>query len=99
MKQDKARSVAAAQDDRPVGLRYVGDGEFIPGAPARDLSAEEAEALRELLAGPAGRRLYVAMERSFDSGLRPSTTHCGAPLRMQPSAQDAGQDAGGGADV
>lgn len=60
MRIDK-RSFAAAQDDMPVGLRYVGGGEFIPGAPARDLSGEEAEALRALLAGPAGRRLYVVM--------------------------------------
>ena len=44
------------------GLRYVGDGEWIPGVPARDLTAEEAEAHRERIEAcerNTGRTLYV----------------------------------------
>lgn len=32
-------------------MKYVGDGSFIVGVPARDLSADEAERLAEMIAG------------------------------------------------
>jgi hypothetical protein len=67
--QDDKRTAASAQDavvvqdDKPVGLgvRYLGDGEFIPGVPARDLSADEAWLWRSVLISPTGRRLYAAV--------------------------------------
>jgi len=45
------------------GLRYVGDGEYIFGVPARDLSAEEAEVHAVQIAAThaaTGRILYQA---------------------------------------
>lgn len=42
-------------------LRYVGDGEYIPGVPARDLTAEEAERFSRAImatAAATGRALY-----------------------------------------
>lgn len=38
---------------------YVGCGDWLPGLPARDLTAEEAESHRDALLSPAGRRLYA----------------------------------------
>lgn len=35
-----AETTTTAQPD--AGLRYIGDGEYIPGVPARDLTVEEA---------------------------------------------------------
>ena len=46
------------------GLRYVGDGEYIFGVPARDLSAEEAATYAPMIAATAaatGRILYQAI--------------------------------------
>lgn len=43
------------------GLRYVGDGEYIFGVPARDLTAEEAETYAAQIAAThavTGRILY-----------------------------------------
>lgn len=61
--QDDNGGRAATQDDKPVGLgvRYLGNGEFIPGVPARDLSADEAWLWRSVLISPTGRRLYAAV--------------------------------------
>ena len=44
-----------------LGVRYLGDGEFIPGVPARDLTADEAWLWRSVLISPTGRRLYAAV--------------------------------------
>lgn len=47
-------------------LRYVGDGEYIMGVPARDLSATEAAmygATITATAAATGRVLYAPMER------------------------------------
>jgi hypothetical protein len=38
----------------------MGGGEFVPGVPARDLTADEARAWATVLASPTGRRLYAA---------------------------------------
>lgn len=40
-------------------LIYVGNGDWLPGLPARDLTAAEAESHREALNSPAGKRLYA----------------------------------------
>lgn len=45
------------------GMRYMGDGEWIPGVPARDLSDAEAAEFADLIEANAracGRPLYVA---------------------------------------
>lgn len=64
MKTDKQvrepEILRSAQDDVPQGVRYVGDGEFIPGVPARDLTADEARVWAAVLASPTGQRLYAA---------------------------------------
>lgn len=44
-----------------LGMRYLGAGEFIPGVPARDLTADEALLWRSVLISPTGRRLYAAV--------------------------------------
>lgn len=47
------------------GLRYVGDGEYIFGVPARDLNAEEAEVYATQIAAThaaTGRILYQAVK-------------------------------------
>ena len=46
-----------------TGLRYVGNGSWIPGVPARDLSAEEAVIYADLIEATrfAGHTLYVAL--------------------------------------
>lgn len=47
-------------------LRYVGDGEYIMGVPARDLSATEAAMYGATImatAAATGRVLYAPMER------------------------------------
>ena len=47
-----------------AGMRYVGDGEYIFGVPARDLSAEEAATYAPMIAATAaatGRILYQAI--------------------------------------
>jgi hypothetical protein len=43
------------------GLRYIGDGAWIAGVPARDLNAEEAKQYADLIAdtAAAGHVLYV----------------------------------------
>lgn len=43
------------------GARYVGDGAWLPGVPARDLSAAELERFEDAIrqAEAAGQRLYV----------------------------------------
>ena len=38
--------------------KYIGDGAWFPGVPARDLSAEETAQHAVFLATPTGRRLY-----------------------------------------
>ena len=48
-----------------AGLRYVGDGEYIFGVPARDLSAEEAATYATQIAAThaaTGRILYQAVK-------------------------------------
>lgn len=44
-----------------TGLRYIGGGSWIPGVPARDLSADEAEQYSVLIEATeaAGHMLYV----------------------------------------
>lgn len=51
---------------RAEPLRYVGDGEYIYGVPARDLSAEEAASFAATITATAaatGRVLYAPMEQ------------------------------------
>ena len=38
---------------------YIGGGDWLPGVPARNLTAEEAELHRDALDSPAGRMLYT----------------------------------------
>lgn len=48
-----------------VSLRYVGDGHYLPGVPARDLSADEAAQHLEAInahARATGRTLYAPIE-------------------------------------
>jgi hypothetical protein len=50
---------------RGVSLRYVGDGQYLPGVPARDLSADEAAQHLEAInahARTTGRTLYAPIE-------------------------------------
>jgi len=65
--------MAKGQKEQPAaeGLRYIGDGEWIPGVPARDLSAEEAAEFGERIAaceGNTGRTLYARVEGSEVEG-------------------------------
>lgn len=43
------------------GLKYISDGAWLPGVPARDLSAEEAKQYADLIeaAAAAGHILYI----------------------------------------
>lgn len=45
-----------------TGLRYIGEGAWIPGVPARDLTEEEAALYADLIAATAaaGHVLYIA---------------------------------------
>jgi len=55
----------ATMPDKAQGRRYVGGGEYIPGVPARDLSAEEAATYAPMIAATeaaTGRILYQAIE-------------------------------------
>lgn len=48
-----------------IALRYVGDGEYIYGVPARNLSEEEADRYAEQIAAnesATGRQLYVKVK-------------------------------------
>ncbi len=50
---------------RGVSLRYVGDGQYLPGVPARDLSADEAAQHMDAInahARATGRTLYAPIE-------------------------------------
>ncbi len=40
--------------------KYIGNGDWFPGVPARDLSAEETAQHAAFLATPTGRKLYEA---------------------------------------
>lgn len=54
-----------------IALRYVGDGEYIHGVPARDLSAEEAERYADAIAAAqlaTGRVLYERVKGSKKKG-------------------------------
>ena len=67
---------------RESGLRYVGDGEWIPGVPARDLDAAEAARYGAVIRAnerATGKRLYapVEPEPGFDT-LRYSTDGFGS---------------------
>lgn len=71
-KQDEATTEATteASNDTVTAqaspLRYVGDGEYIYGVPARNLSAEEAAMYGATIAATAaatGRVLYAPMEQ------------------------------------
>lgn len=47
-----------------MGLLYIGDGAYIPGYPARDLSAEEVEKYGEdTLLGLDNGRLYALPDK------------------------------------
>lgn len=57
-----AETTTTAQPD--AGLRYIGDGEYIPGVPARDLNVEEVAvyaAQIEATQAATGRILYQVM--------------------------------------
>lgn len=54
-------------------MRYVGDGAFFVGVPARDLTAEEAERYGEIIAGsslyePVGAAQAVPVAAENESG-------------------------------
>lgn len=49
-----------------MGLRYIGDGWYIPGVPARDLTPDEAAIHAEAIAksvAATGRVLYAPIEQ------------------------------------
>ena len=56
---------------------YLGSGDWLPGLPARDLTAEEAESHRDALESPAGQRLYAP------PGVLTSSTDDGAAIELQ----------------
>lgn len=56
---------------------YVGGGDWLPGLPARDLTAEEVMLFREALDSPAGQRLYAP------PGVSTSSTDDGAAVGLQ----------------
>ncbi len=61
MGQAKPTRSGANRDLAPEGLVYVGDGEWLPGVPARDLSPDEAREFGAVIGANAaltGRPLY-----------------------------------------
>lgn len=53
------------KQDKPVALRYVGNGAYLPFVPARDLSADEAAQHWQIIktAEANKQRLYVPVEQ------------------------------------
>jgi hypothetical protein len=61
-----ARRVGRAPEG---GMRYVGGGDYLPGIPARDLTAEEAVEHRAAIEeneAATGKALYVAMTEAVE---------------------------------
>ena len=50
--------------------KYIGGGDWFPGVPARDLSAQESALYADFLATETGQRLYAADGAAFDVALR-----------------------------
>lgn len=53
-----------------TAFRYIGDGSYLVGVPARDLSSEEAKRFQDVLNSPHGKLLYeeVAKSKSRKAG-------------------------------
>lgn len=60
----------ASKKTAPQAVRYIGDGAWLPGVPARDLSAEEWELYREtILASPSAGQLYQLPTQDAEEGI------------------------------
>lgn len=46
-----------------IAYRYIGDGAYLMGVPARDLNTDEAKQFQETLLSPAGRLLYESVAK------------------------------------
>lgn len=72
---------------KSTAMRYVGDGGFIIGVPARDLTAAEARQYRKLIADSP---LYEPIEDATE-------TTGDAPTENEPASADKSDEAGAGA--
>lgn len=93
-----------------AGLRYLGRGEFIPGVPARDLTAEEAAQFRAVIREHrenTGRELYgppipvTAVEHgdaepSGDAEHGDAEAPASPALAKRPARRGTGAEAGNG---